>query len=126
MWLLLIVLLILDAIFLYIMSNQFSKLILNIQRTPMKLNIGYALLVYVFIVIQLYYFIILKNGTLLEAFMLGLTTYGLYEFTSAAVFDKWNYKLAIIDTLWGGILYSLTIFIVRYIMSLNISVKTIV
>lgn len=126
MWLLLIVLLVLDAIFLYIMSNHFSKLILNIQRSPMKVNIGYALLVYVFIVIQLYYFILLKNGTLLEAFILGLTTYGLYEFTSAAVFDKWNYKLAIVDTLWGGILYSLTIFIVRYIMSLNISIKTIV
>lgn len=126
MWLLLIVLLVLDALFLYVMSNRFSNLILNIQRSPMNVNFGYALLVYVFIVIQLYYFILLKNGTLLEAFMLGLTTYGLYEFTSASVFDKWNYKLAIIDTLWGGILYALTIYIVRYIRSLNKSIKTIV
>lgn len=127
MWLLLlIVLFLVDSIFLYFISTNFSRMILNIQGSPMKVNIVYALLVYIFIFIQLYYFILLKHGTLLDAFILGSTTYGIYEFTSASVFNKWNYKLAIIDTLWGGILYALTIYIVRYIMSLNKSIKTIV
>lgn len=127
MWfLLLIVLLLVDSIFLYFISTNFSKMISNIQGSPMKVNFGYALLVYAIMFIQLYYFILLKNGTLLEAFLLGSSTYGIYEFTSASLFSKWNYKLALLDTLWGGILYALTIYIVRYIKSLNKSIKTIV
>ena len=45
------------------------------------------------------------------ACLLGLFVYGFYELTNLAIFNKWTYKSVIIDTLWGGILFTLTAFI---------------
>ena len=43
-----------------------------------------------------------------HSFMFGLVIYGVYDFTCGAIFEKWDKKLMIIDTLWGGILYMIT------------------
>ena len=81
----------------------------------MHVNIFYAIIVYIFICIQLYYFVFMNNASLQYAFLLGSSTYGIYEFTNMALLNKWDYKMALLDTLWGGILYSLSTFIIRNI-----------
>ena len=43
-------------------------------------------------------------------FTYGIILYGVYDFTSASLLKKWNIKLALIDTFWGGIVYFLTCF----------------
>ena len=48
-----------------------------------------------------------------KAFLLGISTYAIFEFTTMAIFKDWSYQMVIIDTLWGGILYSLTTYILR-------------
>ena len=40
----------------------------------------------------------------LRGLLLGLAAYGTYEFTNKAVMKGWTYRLAIADTLWGGVL----------------------
>lgn len=109
-----IVTLIVDSIFLWLISNRISVIINRIQGSKMNVNLYYAAIVYVFICAQLY-FIYVNNVSLRDAFILGSSTYGIYEFTNMALFKDWDYKMAIIDTLWGGILYSLSIFIIRTI-----------
>ena len=55
------------------------------------------------------------NGNMyLDAFLLGLFIYGIFEFTSGAIFKKWETFPLIVDTLWGGILYFLTYFIYKF------------
>lgn len=125
-WLLLMVTLVLDYLFLFLISGRVSKIIFRIQGSKMIVDKMYASIVYLFLFLQLYYFIWLKKGTYVEAFVLGSTSYGIYEFTNMALFKHWDYKLALIDTLWGGILYTLSIYITRYIMSLNTRVNTMV
>lgn len=125
-WLLLIVTLVLDYFFLFLISGRVSKIIFRIQGSKMIVDKIYASIVYLFLFLQLYYFILLKKGTYVEAFVLGSTSYGIYEFTNMSLFKDWDYKLALIDTLWGGILYTLSIYITRYIMTLNTSINTIV
>jgi uncharacterized membrane protein len=44
----------------------------------------------------------------MEAVILGVVIYGVYESTSYALFKKWNLNLAIMDTLWGGALFGIT------------------
>ena len=39
--------------------------------------------------------------------ILGIFTYGIYEFTNKALFDKWMWKTVALDGLWGGVLFSL-------------------
>ena len=35
----------------------------------------------------------------------GLGVYGVYEFTMAAIFEKWELWSVVIDTLWGILCY---------------------
>jgi len=63
---------------------------------------------------MVYYYVILsQNKSVTEAFILGLCIYGIYETTNYAIFDNWNIKALILDTLWGGILYASTTYIVN-------------
>lgn len=39
-----------------------------------------------------------------NAALLGLMSYGTYEFTNMAVTDGWSWKMVLIDTTWGVIL----------------------
>ena len=48
--------------------------------------------------------------------MFGISIYGTYDLTNYAILDKWNLKAVVMDTLWGGILFSLT----RYLTTLKI------
>ena len=108
--------LILDYLFLSSIQSYFKSMIQKIQGSPMKLNMFATAIVYFIIIFKIYYFIFLQNASLLYAFLLGSTTYGIFEFTNMAVLKDWSYKLVIIDTLWGGILYFLTTYIVRHIL----------
>jgi uncharacterized membrane protein len=43
-----------------------------------------------------------------RAFLLGMSTYAVYDFTQIVTFDKYPVGFAIADTLWGGVLAALT------------------
>jgi uncharacterized membrane protein len=43
-----------------------------------------------------------------RAFLLGMCTYAVYDFTQIVTFDKYPPWFAIADTLWGGVLMALT------------------
>lgn len=107
-------LLVLDIFYInyVIIPSGFSKMIQNIQSSPIQLNMYGALLSYLAIIIGLYYFIISKQGTILDAFILGLVMYGVYDATNIATIKKWDPFVAIIDTLWGATLFSLTTMLV--------------
>ena len=42
-----------------------------------------------------------------DAFVLGATSYAIYDFTNYALFDNYPLNVGLMDTLWGGVLYSL-------------------
>lgn len=46
----------------------------------------------------------------MEAFLLGLVIYGVYETTTYSVLKNWKISTVITDTLWGGVLFYLTTF----------------
>jgi len=106
-----IVLLITDILWInVIMKHPYNQMIRNIQLQPMKVNYISALLAYIAMVIILI-IIIRKNFTLLETFITGLCIYAVYDFTCGAVFSKWDFKLALLDILWGGIVFTLAVYI---------------
>ena len=104
-----IILLVLDIVFIsFVIKPFFLPIISGIQGKPIvldKLSVG---LCYVLVVIGIYYFIIREKKTPKQAFLLGFIIYAVYETTSKALFSNWNYKMVIIDSLWGGILFYLT------------------
>jgi len=103
-----VVFLSLDSIYLFLMKNPFLKQIESVQKSPLSMNIIAAIICYISLVVGLFYFIIHKKRSILDAFLLGLYVYAVYETTNLAILKNWNWNIAIIDTLWGGVLYALT------------------
>ncbi|EIE24319.1 hypothetical protein COCSUDRAFT_62819 [Coccomyxa subellipsoidea C-169] len=43
-----------------------------------------------------------------ESMRLGFAIYGIFDFTSTYMYHGWTIKVAVLDTLWGTILFALT------------------
>jgi len=110
-----IVFVVIDSIYLTSVSNYFNNQIKLVQGSPIKMNFLATLVCYIFLIFGINYFIIKPNRSIQDAFLLGLVIYGVFETTNRALFAKWSWLTVIMDTLWGGILFALTTFIVKLI-----------
>jgi len=110
-----VVLLILDKIYLSQVSKYYNTMITKIQNKKMELNYVGAIISYLFLTISINYFILNKQSNILDAFLLGFLTYGIFDATNYAIISDWKLNLSILDTFWGGILYSLTTIITNYL-----------
>ena len=104
-----------DFIYLKFVSNYFSNQVKTIQGSTLKINFLATLFCYIFLIFGFNYFIIKPNRSIQDAFLLGLVIYGVFDTTNKALFDKWAWLTVIMDTLWGGILFALTAFIIKNI-----------
>jgi len=103
-----IILLALDLTYLFVFKDLMLPVIVNIQKTELKVNIKSAIACYILLVYGLYYFIIKKRAPPKDAFLLGVLINGVYETTNYAFFKEWSPLLVVMDTLWGGILLMTT------------------
>ena len=87
---------------------MFENQIIEIQRVALKVKIPGAIACYAFLIFGLYYFILRTRRPVLDAVLLGLVIYGVYETTSYALLKKWKPSIVLMDTLWGGALFGLT------------------
>lgn len=102
-----------DLIYFYFMNDMLSKQILEIQGSPLVMDYFAVALCYIALAFGLYYFVLREKRSLLDAFLLGIVIYAVYETTTKASLKKWSYKIVVLDTLWGGILFTLTTFVLR-------------
>lgn len=72
----------------------------RIQGEPVAFRFVSAAAVYFFLA-----YLLLGTSSYMEAFMRGLCVYGVYEFTNYSVFERYDWKFAVADTLWGGVLF---------------------
>jgi uncharacterized membrane protein len=103
-----IVMLILDGIYLTLNKTLFENQVISVQRVTLQIKPVSVIACYMFLIGGLYYFIIKNRRSVIDAFLLGLVIYGVYETTTYALFKNWSPYLVVIDTLWGGILLALT------------------
>ena len=109
------IVLLLDGIMLMFLHSRWNNTITNIQGEPLSIrNKVFPIITYILIVIgiRLYvypYFVTgdIKTGLIL-GFIWGIITYGIFDFTNLSIFKKYPTDLAIIDTIWGGLLAALT------------------
>lgn len=104
----LVCMLVLDFIYLSLSKNFYNDLVFSIQRQNILIKPVGLVLVYLLLAFAYYYFIIERKASVLDAFVLGMCIYGTFDLTNYAIFKKWNMTAVIMDTLWGGILFSLT------------------
>jgi len=97
----------------------------------MRLRNEHAIIAYIIILFSIFYVAIpfttqnIKNidaissanveNKLLKSFMyggaVGFSIYGIYNFTSLAIYKDMDSSIGIMDTLWGTTLYTLTTFV---------------
>jgi len=106
-----IILLILDFIYLSSFGRYFTNQIEKIQKSPFEIDNLSTILTYIILVLGLYYFILRENRGVVDAFLLGLVVYLVFELTNKAIFNKWSWTSVAIDGLWGGILFAVTTFL---------------
>ena len=106
-----IILLLIDALYLYSISKLFRDQIVKVQRVVMEFRIEGAILCYLALILGLNYFIIQPKKSVVDAFIFGLVIYAVYETTNYATLKKWSPTLVVMDTLWGGVLFALTTYL---------------
>ena len=107
-----------DFLYLSLMKGYFDNQVQKVQGTITKMNLFGAALCYIFLIYGLNYFIIKPKKSVNDAFLLGLVIYGVYETTNYALFKNWSLLTVILDTLWGGILFALTTYIINHIRNI--------
>ena len=110
-----IVLISIDFVYLNVMKGYLDNQLKSVQGSPVKFNYLGAALCYVFLIVGLNYFIIKPKKSVSDAFLLGIVIYGVYETTNYATFKNWSLLTVIIDTLWGGLLFAATTYIIHLI-----------
>jgi uncharacterized membrane protein len=109
--LLAIIFVLVDAGFIFLIRNTYQNMIQKIQGSSLKMKLVPTIACYVILISSLYYFIIHKKGSYLDAFLLGLFIYGVYSTTNMAIFKDWPLKVGLIDLTWGGFLFLITTYL---------------
>lgn len=111
-----IILTLLDAIYLTSFSGHFKQQVYDVQQSPMQFRWIPTIICYITIIFSINYFVLQTDKTIkqkiIDAIFLGLSIYTIYETTNMAIFKDWNIKSVLIDSIWGGILFGLTTFII--------------
>ena len=110
-----IIMLCLDGIYLTSFSKYFNKQVNEVQGSDISFRWIPTIICYIALVFGLNYFILStdmsRNKKIINAILLGLVIYSVYETTTYAILKNWKLSSVVIDTLWGGILFGLTTFI---------------
>lgn len=100
-----------DSFYLKMVKGHWENQVKSVQKSAMQINLTGAALSYIFIIFALNYFILRKNASVGDAFLLGLAIYGIFEFTNMAIFKEWQLYTVITDTLWGGALFAIVTYL---------------
>ncbi len=73
----------------------------KIQGSPVNLRFISAGIVYLVLG-----YLLLEMKSLKQAFIYGICVYAVFDFTNYSLFDNYDIKFALADTLWGGVLFS--------------------
>lgn len=110
--------LLLDGIMLYFLHSRWNEAVTNIQGKSLVIrNKIFPVIAYILIVLGIrifvYPYFVLGDITMgiIMGLAWGIITYGIFDFTNLSLFKNYPVGLALIDTLWGGILAMLTGFI---------------
>lgn len=112
----LIILLIFDSIWLgKIQKNNFNIMVNKIQGSDIQMSLLPAIMAYLLMGLSIYSFVLpylTKENYNKEAWkrgcLLGFVIYGIYDMTNIAIFKKYNWKMGIIDWIWGTFLFGIT------------------
>lgn len=102
----------------WIMKNKYAEMIPKIQKSPLTMRYIPVFLSYLTIILPIFFFSVPNirkekrwKDSLFYGGLLGVFMYGMFSFTNYALIKNWTLEVVMLDTLWGGILYTLVSYI---------------
>jgi uncharacterized membrane protein len=109
-------LLLIDSVYLTLIGEKFMAMIRQIQGAQVEFRKWPAVICYILLSLAILFFIETPRRHVGYAFLLGIIIYGVYETTSYALLKKWDLQIAVMDTVWGGILFVLATILSRFLV----------
>ncbi len=114
-----------DFIWLYLNYNNYNRLVTKVQGSSISINFIGAILSYLTVIIGLFIFSIpiikykLKENKNQSLFLLcliyggglGLIMYGIFNTTNIGIFKDYEPFVALLDTMWGTFLFTISSYI---------------
>jgi len=114
-----VLVLILDYVMLMLINKKmYLDAFSIINNGPIKINNRTwisASITYLLIALLIYFFIVKPQLNTIYASSLGFLIYGIYNGTNLATINLYNPKVAIIDEMWGGLLFGIVSFLMKLI-----------
>jgi uncharacterized membrane protein len=104
------IIIVVDLPWLMLGSKTSKAMILSIQGSELTIRWFAALVVYFALA---YLAHLPKDNT--EAFLLGLCIYAVYDFTNYSTLKNYSLKFAVMDSLWGGVLFVIVFNILKWL-----------
>jgi uncharacterized membrane protein len=82
----------------------------KIQGSPVVFRYGAAIVVYLAMI-----YLLSLAVSAAHAFTIGFCTYAVYDFTNYALLKDYDLSFAVMDTIWGGILFALVFLEKQYL-----------
>jgi len=105
------------------MLQEYTVLLSGIQKTSIAVRLIPTIISYITIILPIVLFSLPKvskahrlEDSLIYGGLLGVMLYGMFSFTNYALLDKWSVRVAILDTVWGGVLYTLVTYLSSYFL----------
>ena len=105
-----IFMLVIDIIWITFNRKRYRESIKKATGQDTKLSFFGVLLAYSSLIFSFIYFS-KKLNNIFDITVLGLCLYAVWNTTNMAIFKDWNFMTALIDTLWGGILFGSTYYV---------------
>ena len=96
-----VALVLIDSVWLLTAGRYALAMTQRIQGSAVVFNMGAAAIVYVALG-----YLVWQVKSVQEAALMGSAVYAVYDFTSLALLKKYEWTMAVADTLWGGVLFA--------------------
>jgi len=116
-----LLMLILDAVWLTLNKPMYNKLVMGIQNSPLRVNLIPAVISYILMYVGMVLLVLptikaSKDASFTNVFRIagifGLCVYGIFNATNMAILKNYSAYVALMDTLWGTLLYTFVAYIV--------------
>jgi len=102
--------LVVDGIWLRLQRAMYRKTIRETQKKEMRLRMAGAAWSYGSIILLMVLFAEAfhesRGAVAIYAFVYGALIYGVFNGTNVAIFSEYSTRTAVVDTLWGGVLFA--------------------
>ena len=102
-----VVMVLIDIPWLWYVGDKFGAMVAKIQGgRPMDARLFAAIPVYLAMA-----FLLTRASDIKDAFFIGACTYAVYDFTCMTIFSGYDLSVALMDTVWGGILFGISYYL---------------